>query len=167
GDHIKEEGKHVMFFEVKDKAGNIQQLSVEFIIDKTAPKVVVEGVKEKEKYYDPVEITIRLDNPNDTLKSVEINGELFKGDVIEENGYQVIKTKLAEIKPYKIKVTAYDDAGNEKSKVISFEIVKKGALVKFVENKPLLGGTLAGAIGLIAAAATVLVRRRKVKVEEE
>ncbi|MEW8969299.1 MAG: Ig-like domain-containing protein [Mesobacillus sp.] len=167
GDPIKEEGKHVMFFEVKDKAGNIQQLSVEFIIDKTAPKVVVEGVKEKEKYYDPVDITIRLDNPNDTLKSVEINGELFKGDVTEENGYQVIKTKLAEIKPYKIKVTAYDDAGNEKSKVISFEIVKKGALVKFVENKPLLGGTLAGAIGLIAAAATVLVRRRKVKVEEE
>lgn len=167
GDPIKEEGKHVMFFEVKDKAGNIQQLSVEFIIDKTAPKVVVEGVKEKEKYYDPVEVSIRLDNPNDTLKSVMINGELFKGEVVEENGYQVIKIKLAEIKPYEIQVTADDLAGNEKTETISFEIVKKGALVKFVENKPLLGGTLAGAIGLIAAAATVLVRRRKVRVEEE
>lgn len=167
GDPIKEEGKHVMFFEVKDKAGNIQQLSVEFIIDKTAPKVVYEGVKNKEKYYDPVDISISLDNPNDKIKSVMINGEMFEGDVVEENGYQVIKTKLAEIKPYEIKVTATDEAGNEKTTVISFEIVEKGALVKFYENKPLLGGTVAGLVGLIGAAATVLIRRRKLKVEEE
>jgi large repetitive protein len=167
GDPIKEEGKHVMFFEVKDKAGNIQQLSVEFIIDKTAPKVIFEGVKEKGKYYDPIDISIRLDNANDTLKSVVINGELFTGDVVEENGYQVIKLTLAEIKPYKIKVTAYDAAENEKSKTLSFEIVEKGALVKLYENKPLLGGTLAGLAGLAGAAATMLIRRRKVKVEEE
>lgn len=167
GDPIKEEGKHVMFFEVKDKAGNIQQLSVEFIIDKTAPKVVYEGVKNKEKYYDPVDISIRLDNPNDKLKSVMINGELFEGDVVEENGYKVIKTTLAEIKPYEIAVTANDEAGNEKTTVISFEIVEKGALVKFYENKPLLGGTIAGLVGLVGAAATVLIRRRKLKVEEE
>ncbi|WLR55357.1 hypothetical protein LC048_24360 [Mesobacillus subterraneus] len=167
GDPIKEEGKHVMFFEVKDKAGNIQQLSVEFIIDKTAPKVVYEGVKNKEKYYDPVDISIRLDNPNDKIKSVMINGELFDGDVVEESGYQVIKTKLAEIKPYEIKVTAFDEAGNEKTTIISFEIVEKGALVKFYENKPMLGGTIAGLVGLLGAAATVLIRRRKVKVEEE
>ncbi|WP_226679096.1 Ig-like domain-containing protein [Mesobacillus jeotgali] len=167
GDPIKEEGKHVMFFEVKDKAGNIQQLSVEFIIDKTAPKVVYEGVKNKEKYYDPVDIAIRLDNPNDKIKSVMINGEMFDGDVIEENGYKVIKAKLAEIKPYEIKVTAYDEAGNEKTTVISFEIVEKGALVKFYENKPLLGGTIAGLVGLIGAASTMMVRRRKLKVEEE
>jgi large repetitive protein len=165
GDPIKEEGKHVMFFEVKDKAGNIQQLSVEFIIDKTAPKVVYEGVKNKEKYYDPVDISIRLDNPNDKIKSVMINGKIFDGEVVEENGYKVIKTTLAEIKPYEITVTAYDDAENEKTTVISFEIVEKGALVKFYENKPLLGGTLAGVIGLVAAATTVLVRRRRMKVE--
>lgn len=167
GDPIKEEGKHVMFFEVKDKAGNIQQLSVEFIIDKTAPKVVYEGIKNKGKYYDPVDIAIRLDNPNDKIKSVMINGEMFDGDVIEENGFKVIKTKLGEIKPYEIKVTASDEAGNEKTTVISFEIVEKGALVKFYENKPLLGGTVAGLVGLIGAVATMMVRRRKLKVEEE
>lgn len=167
GDPIKEEGKHVMFFEVKDKAGNIQQLSVEFIIDKTAPKVVYEGVKNKGKYYDPVDVAIRLDNPNDKIKSVMINGEMFDGDVIEENGFKVIKTKLGEIKSYEITVTASDEAGNEKTTVISFEIVEKGALVKFYENKPLLGGTVAGLVGLIGAAATMMVRRRKLKVEEE
>jgi large repetitive protein len=167
GDPIKEEGKHVMFFEVKDKAGNIQQLSVEFIIDKTAPKVIYEGVKKSKKYHDPIDISISLDNPNDTLKSVMINGEMFEGEVVEENGYKVIKTTLAEIKSYKIEVTASDEAGNEITDVIPFEIVEKGALVKFYENKPLLGGTIAGLISLVAAATTVVVRRRRLKVLEE
>ncbi|MGA9225920.1 MAG: Ig-like domain repeat protein, partial [Mesobacillus sp.] len=167
GDPIKEEGKHVMFFEVKDKAGNIQQLSVEFIIDKTKPKVIYDGIKKSEKYYEPVNISIRLDNPKDTLKAVLINGELFEGDVVEENGYKVIKTTLREIKFYEIKVIAYDEAGNESNTIIPFEIANKSALVKFYENKPLLGGTIAGIIGLIAASGTVMIRRRKLKVEEE
>ncbi|WP_210364461.1 Ig-like domain-containing protein [Bacillus sp. REN3] len=161
GELITEEGKHVMFFEVKDKAGNIQQLSVEFIIDKTAPKVVYEGIKKGGKYHDPVDIAIRLDNPNDVLKSVTINGKDFNGEVVEENGYKVIKTTLAEIKKYEIKVKAYDEAGNETTTTIPFEIVEKGALIKLYENKPLLGGTIAGIIGLIGAATTMALRRRK------
>lgn len=167
GDPIKEEGKHVMFFEVKDKAGNIQQLSVEFIIDKTAPKVVFEGVKKSGKYYDPIDISISLDNPNDTLKSVLINGELFEGEVIEENGKKVIKTTLSDIQSYEIKVIAYDEAGNETNKVLPFEIVQKGALMKLYESKQMLGGTLTGIAALVGAAVTVLIRRRKVKAVEE
>lgn len=167
GDPIEDEGKHVLFFEVKDKAGNIQQLSVEFIIDKTAPAVVYEGVKAGETYHDPVTVSIKLDNPTDDLNSVTINGELFEAEVATEDGNQVITTTLSEINTYKIEVHATDVAGNEHTEEISFEIVEKSVLVKFYENKTLFAGTIVGLAGAAAAGAVALrrsiIRRRDSK----
>ncbi|MDR4889942.1 Ig-like domain-containing protein [Fredinandcohnia sp. QZ13] len=164
GDPIEEEGKHVLFFEVKDKAGNIQQLSVEFIIDKTPPKVNFEGVKKNETYRDPVTLSISLDNPSDTLKSVMINGELFNGDVKEVNGTKVVTVTLSDINKYKVEVLAFDEAGNENNEAVEFEIVEKSVLVKFYENKTLFAGTMVGLVGAAAAGAVALRRsiiRRK------
>ncbi|MEI2400966.1 Ig-like domain repeat protein, partial [Paenibacillus phytohabitans] len=167
GDPIEEEGKHVLFFEVKDKAGNIQQLSVEFIIDKTPPKVNFEGVKKNETYRDPVTLSISLDNPSDTLKSVKINGELFDGDVKEVNGTKVVSVTLSDINQYKVEVLAFDDAGNEHNEIMEFEIVEKSVLVKFYENKTLFAGTMVGLVGAAAAGAVairrVIIRRRDAK----
>lgn len=168
GDPIKTEGKHVLFFEVKDKAGNIQQLSVEFIIDKTAPKVVYEGVKKSGTYYEPVTVKLRLDNPEDVIKSVTVNGQLFKGDAVVENGYNVIKATFSEVKGYNIEVTAYDEAGNEMVETIPFVIAEKGLLTKFYENKPLFAGSMAGVAGLAAAGAALVLAaaRKRRKVDE-
>lgn len=166
GDPIEEEGKHVLFFEVKDKAGNIQQLSVEFIIDKTPPKVVVDGVKKNETYRDPVTLSISLDNPSDTLKSVMINGELFNGEVKDVNGTKVISVTLSDINKYKVEVLAEDEAGNEMNEVVEFEIVEKSVLVKFYENKPLFAGAMVGLVG-IAAAGAVALRRTIIRRKDE
>ncbi len=167
GDPIEEEGKHVLFFEVKDKAGNIKQLSVEFIIDKTPPNVIFDGVKKNETYRDPVTFSISLDNPSDTLKSVMINGKLFDGEIKEVNGTKVITVTLSDINQYKIEVVAFDEAGNEKNEVMEFEIVEKSVLVKFYENKPLFAGTMVGLVGAAAAGAVaiqrVVIRRRDAK----
>ena len=138
GDPITSEGKHVLFFEVKDKAGNIQQLSVEFMIDKTAPKVIYDGIKQNEIYYEAVKAAIRLDNPSDTIKSIMVNGKLHNFDkTADENGAAVFTSTFSEINSYKVEVTAVDEAGNEMTTVIPFEIAEKTALVKFYENKPL------------------------------
>jgi len=166
GDPIEEEGKHVLFFEVKDKAGNIQQLSVEFIIDKTPPKVVVDGVKKNETYRDPVTLSISLDNPSDTLKSVMINGELFNGEVKDVNGTKVISVTLSDINKYKVEVLAEDEAGNEENEVVEFEIVEKSVLVKFYENKPLFAGAMVGLVG-IAVAGAVALRRTIIRRKDE
>ncbi|MEH7235832.1 Ig-like domain-containing protein [Bacillus sp. JJ1562] len=167
GDPIEEEGKHVLFFEVKDQAGNIQQLSVEFIIDKTPPKVVFDGVKKNETYREPVTLSISLDNPSDTLKSVMINGELFNGEVKEVNGTKVVSVTLSDINQYKVEVLAFDEAGNENNEVMEFEIVEKSVLVKFYENKSLFAGTIVGLVGAAAAGAVairrVIIRRRDAK----
>ncbi|MFP7299895.1 Ig-like domain-containing protein [Neobacillus niacini] len=168
GDPITSDGKHVLFFEVKDKAGNIKQLSVEFIIDKKAPKVIYEGIKQNEQYYEAVKAEIRLDNPADSIKSILVNGKLHNFDEsADENGIAVFTTTFSEIDSYKVEVTAVDEAGNETTAVIPFEIIEKTALVKFYENKPLFAGSLIGLFGVMGLGITVLVRRKKtVQVEE-
>ena len=163
GTPIETEGKHVLYFEVKDKAGNIKQLSVEFIIDKTKPKVVYEGVKRNKKYSEAVTVGIRLEHPEDTIQSVTVNGESFMGDAVTKDGAQVIKTTMKDIKPYVIKVVAADKAGNEKTSTMPFEIVEKSAVVKFYENKPLFAGTIAAGVLLLSAGGAVIFRRRKVE----
>ncbi|EKN71490.1 hypothetical protein BABA_01275 [Neobacillus bataviensis LMG 21833] len=163
GTPIETEGKHVLYFEVKDMAGNIKQLSVEFIIDKTKPVVVYEGVKENKKYNEAVTVGIRLEHPEDTIQSVTVNGESFMGDAVTKDGTQVIKTTLKDIKPYVIEVVATDKAGNEEISKMPFEIVEKSALVKFYENKPLFAGTIAAGVLLLVAGGTAIFRRRKVE----
>lgn len=167
GTPIKEEGKHVLYFEVKDKAGNIKQISVEFIIDKTAPKVVYDGVKKGGKYYNPVSVSIRLDNPLDKIKTVTLNGKVFDGEVVTEDGTEVIKTKLSDKKSYEIKVSAYDEAGNEIKSVLPFKIVEKSLIVKFYENKPFMMGSIAGVVGVIGLLGSLVFRKKKEDGAEE
>ncbi|MFJ5762908.1 Ig-like domain-containing protein [Neobacillus sp. NPDC093182] len=168
GDPITSEGKHVLFFEVKDKAGNIKQLSVEFIIDKKAPKVIYDGIKQNEQYFEAVKAEITLDNPSDTIKSILVNGKLHNFDELaDENGVSVFTSTFSEINSYKVEVTAVDEAGNKTTTVIPFEIAEKTALVKFYENKPLFAGSLIGLFGIMGIGITALVRRKKkVEVEE-
>lgn len=168
GDPITSDGKHVLFFEVKDKAGNIKQLSVEFIIDKKAPKVIYDGIQQNEQYYEAVKAEIRLDNPSDSIKSIMVNGKVSNFDKsTDENGITVFTSTFSEINSYKVEVTAVDDAENETTTVIPFEIVEKTALVKFYENKPLFAGSLIGLFGLMGMGITVLVRRKKTAAVEE
>ncbi|MDR7080295.1 hypothetical protein J2Y03_005357 [Neobacillus niacini] len=91
-----------------------------------------------------------------------VNGKLFNFDkTADENGAAVFTSTFSEINSYKVEVTAVDEAGNEMTTVIPFEIVEKTALVKFYENKPLFAGSLIGLFGLMGIGIAVLVRRKK------
>ncbi|SDZ30346.1 Ig-like domain (group 3) [Evansella caseinilytica] len=161
GEPIEQEGLHVLYFELKDKAGNITQLSVEFVIDMTPPAVVYEGVESNGTYYEPVDLSIRLDNPNDTIQSVTINGELFNGETIEEDGNEILRTRLSTISEYEVVVTAFDEAGNETIYSLPFEIAEKSLLSKYLENTTLFAGTLVGLFAVLSAGISIGVRRRK------
>ncbi|MBU9724265.1 MULTISPECIES: Ig-like domain-containing protein [Bacillaceae] len=161
GDPIEEEGKHVLFFEVMDSAGNIQQLSVEFIIDLTPPEVIYSGVEDQGTYFETVNLELRLDDPMDKINSVMINGELFSGDVLDVDGYETIRTTLSEIGVYEVIVEASDEAGNESTFALSFEIAEKGLFTKYYENTLLFGGSIALVLTSLIAGTTVYARRRK------
>jgi hypothetical protein len=110
-------------------------------------------------------VSLQLENPNDKILTVMINGELFEGDVLEIDGNKVIRSTFSDIKPYEIIVEAVDEAGNIERFVLPFEIADKSVLVKVYENKPLFfGGIAAGLIGA-ASAAAFAIRRKKQNVD--
>ena len=167
GDPIEEEGKHVLYFEVKDKAENIKQMTVEFIIDKTPPNVLISGVEHNEEYLDPKEVSIQLDNPDDTIKEITVNGEVYEGEVIEKDGQQFITLHFEEIGAYDIQVHAYDEAGNETIEQLNFEIIDKTILNMLVNNKPLLFGSIIGSTLLALLFILLALRKSKNKATSE
>ena len=167
GQLIEKEGKHVLFIEVKDKAENIESISVEFILDKTPPKFIVDGVEEGEKYTEAVSAVIKLDNPNDTIKAVEVNGEIAKGDIKEEDGQEVVTVDFNEIKPYELKLTAVDAAGNLTEETIKFEVAEKGIFAKVYQNKPIFYPAIIIAAGAVISIAFIILKKSKKKNEEQ
>ena len=135
GQEIKEEGKHVLYIEVKDKAENIESVSIEFILDKTPPKFIVDGIEDGGKYFESVSAKIKLDNPMDKIQGVEVNGELAKGNIKDENGQEVIEVDFNELNSYELKLTAIDKAGNLTEDILNFEVVQKNIFVKLYQNK--------------------------------
>ena len=155
GDMVTNEGKNVLFIEVKDKAGNLENLTLEFMLDKTAPKFIVNGVEDGKEYNGPVEATIKLENPSDKLKSVLVNGKPANGDIKEIDGEEVMKLNFKELDDYKIELVAEDLAGNETKETIKFEIVSETLLVKNTKSTMpfvlAIGGILASGLGIFMA----------------
>lgn len=160
GTPITQDGKYVLFIEAKDKSGNISKITIEFILDKTPPKIIYTGAKPNGKYYESINLSIGLDNPGDKIKSIKINGDLFEGEAVEENGQKVIKTVLTEIKDYSVEVTAEDIAGNIITDKLGFKIAEKSLFVKLYENKPLFITTVS-AVVLAATAAVYMIFRKR------
>ncbi|MGL4655778.1 MAG: Ig-like domain-containing protein [Sarcina sp.] len=158
GEMITTEGKNVLFIEVKDKAGNLENLTMEFMLDKTAPEFIINGIEDGEKYNGPVEATIKLKDPSDKLKSVLVNGKPANGDIKKENGEEVMKLNFKELDDYEVELIAVDLAGNEKKETIKFEIVSETLLAK--NNKGIMPLIL-GLGGVLAAGSALFIAKKK------
>lgn len=165
GDMITEEGKHVLYIEVKDKAENIESISVEFILDKTPPKFIVNGIKNKGVYFEAVNAEITLENPLDKITGITVNGELAQGDIKEENGQQVIRLNFNEIKEYEVVLNAVDDAGNKTEEVINFEITHKNIFTAIYKNKTIFYPTVIIIAAIVAFIGAKALNKDK-KVED-
>lgn len=165
GDIIEEEGKHVLYIEVMDKAGNISELSIEFILDKTAPKFIIDGVTDGETYYDAMSARVMLDNPLDTINDITVNGEAANGETSEEFGQQVVKLNFNDINDYEVVLKGTDEAGNTTVQTVKFAVAEKTLLSKVVTNKKILYSSVAAAAGALAMGVTgfTLKRRKKVR----
>lgn len=142
---LSEDGDYVVKVTAQDKAGNkAKNQTVKFTVDKTAPEVTLEGVKEKQ-----------VTNKNITLKSMvkewnyletggnisiirkDIDGvlqEVVAQDIKFTNIQSKFDTVLSKEGIYTAKITARDRADNKTKKEITFTIDKSAPQIGSLEQ---------------------------------
>lgn len=123
-DEVDTDGKYIINMDVKDAAGNTNSMEpVEFILDKSKPKVLIDGVEDGKTYNSKVQITVSKDNSYDKFDSIELNGKnmLQEGNTNPDGS---VTFEVSDYDNYNLKVKASDDAGNITSEDIKFKISK-------------------------------------------
>lgn len=113
---IKKDGKYILQVVAEDEAGNTSEEDIAFIIDATAPKVVVKGIDGDGKVKKDDIVKLSLLDSDDYFKKAFINGEQ-----IQINDNKEITVRANNYGDYDISVVAADYAGNEVTEVIKMQ----------------------------------------------
>jgi hypothetical protein len=104
------DGYHKISLTVTDEVGHQSQQEFEFTYDGTAPRIIITGVEDKDVKNDPFTMTIGLENDEDEITSIVINGETIDPALYQQtNSYEM---QVEEYDKYTVEVTATDKAGN-------------------------------------------------------
>lgn len=169
-ENFRQEGSYVVSLYSEDLAQNrssnkAKGKEVSFVIDKTAPTIVVAGVEDNGQYVDASRnITVDTQD-NILLDSVGVytNDEkkisAGRGELLKSNG-QVNLALSGSNQQQKLYVEARDAAGNMvRSRDIRF-LITKNMLVQWYSNLPLCVGSIGATAAAGAAGVTVFRRRR-------
>lgn len=167
----------------KDKATNeafsdVKDVTVKFVVDRTAPIVTVAGLKTNGRYQvDKQVVTLVPTDDGGSLKSLIVrtvgeNGKLIKelinlsGDELAEalaNGN--ITFELGEGLYQNVQIICEDYAGNivgaETDEIYSNVSISSSAFMIFWANKPLRWGSIAGVIFLAAAIVFLVIFKKR------
>lgn len=114
GEEVGQDGKYILRVEAVDEAGNEAEKTIEFIVDKTLPKLVVNGARRDGTVARNAEVILSLYDEEDLFESVRVNG---KAQAISKDRRTVILPKM-NYGEYEIEVKAVDAAENELTQVI-------------------------------------------------
>ncbi len=114
-EEVRQDGKYILRVEAVDEAGNEAEKTIEFIVDKTAPRVVMSGVRRDGTVGKNEKITLRLYDDEDMFTSVLLNGV---EQAVDEEGKQAVLS-FQDYGDHKIMIKATDPAQNELTQVIS------------------------------------------------
>ena len=118
GKVVEKEGNHHIKIRVEDSAGNVSKDDIKFVIDSTAPKIHIHGIKNNEITEKEVRLRIEPEKEKDWIFKVLINGQEERLD----EKMPVFEKTIQKPGIYEIKVEARDEAGNAKEKVLKFQI---------------------------------------------
>ncbi len=124
------DGYHTMTIEVTDEVGHKTTNTFDFTYDGTAPRIIISGVDDKSVVRNPFTMSIGLEDPDDTITEIVINGNTVDPTLYKDtNSYDF---QVADYGKYEVKVTATDAAGNvsstfddETGEVFSFQLRQK------------------------------------------
>lgn len=120
GNDFTKEGKYIITGTAEDEAGNKAEKQISFTIDKTAPEISFNGLKQNVYYIDPKKLSVES-NENGTM-TIEVRRD---GSVIDakKTGNQTSLSDWSQDGDYVITAEATDLAGNISNKS-TFSFVK-------------------------------------------
>ena len=182
--NFEDDGVYRLSLYSEDEAGNVAEntldtknMEISFGVDKTKPNIIVENL-ESGITYALEGMTAKLSiSDNLLLNSVQVylddlntpykawNAEEI-AEIISGNGEFAFDIPGDSTGAHEVRIVSADVAGNEQIAEISDFFVTTNLLVRYVNNKPLLYGSIAGMVLLIGATVFLLVYKRE-KSEEE
>lgn len=193
-DVFKENGKYTVQILSKDKADdsyygeNATMISnekavntvgaINFTVDNIPPEVVLSGVKNNESYDNAREIVIDYSDVNKIASVVVerknssgkvIDTKVFAEKEIEEAGASTgtLKYTAEQYNGYQtISVTVTDVAGNEETESVKV-LITSNMWVRFVNNTPLLVGSIAAVVVIVSFILVLLLKKKKKDSDEK
>ncbi len=172
-DNFEQEGMYDVTIDSRDRATNevnnkIKDANIEFVIDKTAPSVVITGIEDDKQYRaserdmtvsvaDNVavgDMDIYVDNSDKSVQGYDAE------TILEQNG-EVSYTLGSSSKWQRINVVARDAAGNVTETAEFRVLITTNLVIQFVRNIPLLIGTCIAVAAVIFIVLLFAKRRKK------
>lgn len=145
-DVVTEEGKYNLSIEVWDELNHLSEKSIEFMIDRTAPKVIFSGVRDGSIVKDHGVVHIVLADEEDEITGIRVNGKTMDASLRE--------LEYKDYGFYEVEVDCRDKAGNTATRTISFTCVNAITLAVLV----VAGVAL---FGILLAVAVIYISRRR------
>ena len=118
GTPVSAEGEYVLSVSGEDEAGNSATQTIRFVIDKTAPVIVVTGVANGAHYNADLTPTTGVSDTYLKSSSITLNGQTF-----------VSGTLVAAEGEYVLTVSGEDEAGNSATQTVRFVIDRTAPVV--------------------------------------
>ena len=163
-DELNADGRYSISVTALDTAGNTNTMEpVEFVIDRTAPLLTVDGVTDEEPYhFEAFDIVLYKDREEDEFERIQMDGRTL-GDgeysVRDDGSVAVAVTEYAD---HVLSIRVLDAAGNASEKEYRFTLTRD-PFIRWYSNKPLFFTSLAVIAGGIALLILLLVRRKSKK----
>ena len=172
-ENFEKEGNYTVTIDSEDLATNVSSnqakgCDIQFVIDKTAPTIVVTGIENGEAYRaDTRDMTISvsdnfyMDQVNVYLDGKPAEGGEFNASTIQRDNGELVYS-IGNANDYQtLLVRATDAAGNEAESGDYSVLVTSNLLVQYYSNKPLLIGSIIVVILIAAGCCYLVIRRQK------
>lgn len=169
-DNFEQEGHYTVTIDSEDRAENLMNnqtkgLDIEFVVDKTAPSVVITGIEEDAYTADTRDMVINVTD-NTAAKQVEvlIGGqvvETFDQEMIQESGGKLTYTINSSSSPQLVEAVAVDKAGNEAVSEAHTVLVSANLFVQYINNTPLLIGSIILLLVIAGAVCYIVIIRKR------
>lgn len=155
---------------VKENGGKTNELPIDFLVDKTAPVTLITGVEDGKRYVDTERTLVVHYDDNTamaglTLYSNDQKVAEYDGEELAKMGGELQYVAKASNQWQTLRVVSVDVAGNQTETISGRFLLTDNLWVQYVNNKPLLFGSILLLI-LLFILFFLLFKRRKDKEEQ-